>query len=159
MIDWESIGRALQGLPIDCHRWVSKYMSGHFATGNNMQRWHFRSSMLCLHCMALQEDKQHILSCPTPAAQLLWEKSLKELEVWLKEEGTDPSLCEHLMEYLCTWNLPTTDPSEPPPVFSGTRCHQQTIPLGWLGKQEVAGSSRPNIDTILHPEIESLVDS
>jgi len=41
-------------------------------------------------------------------------KSLKELETWLKEEGTDPAQHEHLMEYLCTWTLPTTNPSEPP---------------------------------------------
>jgi len=40
-IDWESIGWAMKELPINRRRWVSKYVSGHFATGKNMQRWKF----------------------------------------------------------------------------------------------------------------------
>jgi len=45
--DWASIGRAMKEIPINRRRWVSKYVSGHFATGKNMQRWKFRTSAQC----------------------------------------------------------------------------------------------------------------
>ncbi len=36
-INWVSIGRAMKELPINWQCWVSKYVSGHFATGKKMQ--------------------------------------------------------------------------------------------------------------------------
>jgi len=91
-IDWESIGRAMQEIPVNQHRWVAKYVSGHFATGKNMCRWQFQSSSQCLRCGDPQEDKHHILNCHAPEARELWEKSLKAIECWLKEEGIDIGL-------------------------------------------------------------------
>jgi len=35
-IDWELIGHAMQEKPINHQHWVSKYISSHFATGQNM---------------------------------------------------------------------------------------------------------------------------
>jgi len=32
-IDWESVRRAMYEIPVNCRRWVTKYISGHFATG------------------------------------------------------------------------------------------------------------------------------
>jgi len=40
-INWTSIGRAMKELPINHQCWVSKYVSGHFTMGKNMQQWHF----------------------------------------------------------------------------------------------------------------------
>ena len=40
-IDWESLGQAMQEIPVNKHCWVAKYVSGHFATGKNMCRWKF----------------------------------------------------------------------------------------------------------------------
>jgi len=65
-IDWESTGRAMQELLVNKLRWVAKYVSGHFATGKNMQRWKFRTSAQCPRCMTQVEDKEHILACPDP---------------------------------------------------------------------------------------------
>jgi len=88
-IDWDSIGRAMQEILVNRRRWVSKYVSGHFATGKNMCRWHFRSSTQCPRCGDPQEDKHHILICHVPEAQELWEKSLKAVKRWLKDKGMD----------------------------------------------------------------------
>jgi len=56
-IDWESIGRAMQELPINRHRWVTKYVSGHFTTGKNMCRWKFCTLMRCPRCDSPEEGK------------------------------------------------------------------------------------------------------
>jgi len=88
-INWESIGRAMKELPINRRCWVSKYVSGHFATGKNMQRWKFRSTAECPRCHDQQEDKHHLLSCPNTTACERWEKAMKELESWLRDENTE----------------------------------------------------------------------
>ncbi len=92
MIDWESIGRAMQEVPVNWQCWVAKYVSGHFAMGKNMCRWKFQTIMQCPRCHAPQEDKQHILTCPALITQELWEKSLKALDLWLQDEATDTTV-------------------------------------------------------------------
>jgi len=62
-IDWESISRAMQELPTHHQHWVSKYVSVHFGTGKNMQRWPFRSSVQYPGCVPQLEDKVHTLTC------------------------------------------------------------------------------------------------
>jgi len=60
-IDWFSLGRVMRSVPLACHRWASKQMSGHFSHGKNMVKWKFRNTALCPRCGAAIEDKSHIL--------------------------------------------------------------------------------------------------
>jgi len=132
-IDWESVRRAMQEIPVNKHRWVAKYVSGHFATGKNMCRWKFRMSMKCPWCDVPKEDKQHILTCPDPEARNLWEKLMKDLYLWLRDEGTDTYLREHLMNYLRSWPLPPST-SNPIPTFVADQeaIGHQYVWDGWL---------------------------
>jgi len=79
-INWESIRRAMQELPIHHQCWVAKYVSGHFATGKNMKWWQFHSLAQCPCCVTQLEDKVHILTCPDTHMQDLWDKSLLEAD-------------------------------------------------------------------------------
>jgi len=80
-----------------------------------MCRWKFCTSSMCPRCNATDEDKQHILTCPAPEARSLWAKQMKAIDLWLRDEGTDPQLREHLMNYLKSWPLaPATLPTSPP---------------------------------------------
>jgi len=119
-IDWESIGRAMKELLINRRRWVAKYVSGHFATGKNMQQWKFRSTAECPRCHDPREDKQHLLSCPDTAARERWEKAMKELESWLRDENTERQLRNQLMAYLRNRNSPNETATTP-----GTPMHAQ----------------------------------
>jgi len=135
-IDWESVGWAMKELPINRRRWVSKYVSGHFATGKNMQRWKFRSTAECPRCHDQQEDKYHLLSCPDTAARERWEKSMKELESWLRDENTDRQIRNQLMGYLRNWNsqdAPETTPGNP--IHTQDDIGKQYIWDGWLSKE------------------------
>jgi len=107
-VDWESIGRAMPKFPVYQQCWASKYISGHFATGKNMQRWQFQTLAKCPQCPELIKDTRHILMCPNPLAHELWGKSLKQLDDWLKSKGTDISIREQLMLALKTWMIPDT---------------------------------------------------
>jgi len=135
-IDWESIRRAMHEILVNHRQWVSKFVSGHFATGKNMYWWKFRTSSLCPRCKATNEDKQHILTCPALEARSLWEKSLKAVDLWLQDEGTDTQLREHLMNYLRSWPLPPTN-SHAPPEFAEDQAdigHQYMMD-GWLSRE------------------------
>jgi len=77
-----------------------------------MHKWKFRTATKCPRCPEPVEDKRHILECPNLAACELWEKSIKQLEEWLKAEGTERSIRKQLMHGLQMWttpeHLPTT---------------------------------------------------
>jgi len=134
--DWASIGRAMKEIPINRRRWVSKYVSGHFATGENMQRWKFRTSAQCPRCQETTEDKTHIMTCPDPNARETWKKSLRAIEMWLKDEQTDKTIREQLLVHLTNWNTTNTPPTNhdstnDPSAESG----KQYIWDGWLQRE------------------------
>jgi len=134
-INWVSIGRAMRELPINWQCWVSKYVSGHFATGKNMQWWKFQSSAQCLRCYKTQEDKNHIMTCPAPEACERWEKSMKAIESWLREENTDKIIREQLLSYLRTWNTPSMTLPEPSnPLENQEEIRKQYIWDRWLSQ-------------------------
>jgi len=125
----------MQEIPVNRRRWVSKYVSGHFATGKNMCQWHFRTSSQCPRCGDMLEDKQHILTCHAPEARELWETSLKAVERWLKDEGTDTMLREHLMDYLRSWSRTSPNPQAAPTyIAEQDAIGQHYIWDGWLSK-------------------------
>jgi len=135
-INWESIGCAMREIPVNQRRWVAKYVSGHFATGKNMCRWQFRSSSQCPRCGDPQEDKNHILNCHAPEARKLWDKSLKALDWWLQDEGTDTSLREHLMDHLRSWSRTAPNPQTAPAyIAEQDEISQHNIWDGWLSKE------------------------
>jgi len=135
-IDWESIGRAMKELPINRRRWVSKYVSGHFATGKNMQRWKFQSTAECPRCHDQQEDKHHLLTCPDTAARERWEKSMKDLDSWLRNENTDRQIRNHLMGYLKNWNSTNATATTPGnPIPTQDDIGKQYIWDGWLSTE------------------------
>jgi len=82
-IDWKSVHRAMREIPLPRRRWVSKFISGHFSHGKNMQRWKFRTTAQCPRCHESLEDKKHILKCPAPEAAELWSTSISHLKQWL----------------------------------------------------------------------------
>jgi len=71
--------------------------------------------------------------CPAPEARTLWEKSQKALDLWLRDEGTNTLLREHLMKYLQSWPLtPTTQNTSPAFVENQDAIGHQYILDGWL---------------------------
>jgi len=135
-IDWESIARAMREIPLNRQRWVSKYVSGHFATGKNMHKWKFRTATKCPRCPEPVEDKRHILECPNPTTRELWEKSIKQLDDWLKVEGTERLIRKQLLHGLRTWTTPEQLLHTPEsPLAAQERLGKQYMWDGWLSTE------------------------
>jgi len=101
-----------------------------------MQRWKFRSTAECPRCHDPREDKQHLLSCPDTAARERWEKAMKELESWLRDENTERQLRNQLMAYLQNWNSPNDTAMTPgTPMHAQEAIEKKHIWDGWLSKE------------------------
>jgi len=103
-IDWFSLGCAMRSVPLGQHQWASKQMSGHFAHGKNMARWHQRLIDKCLQCDQPKEDKSHITQCQQEAATAKWNGALNNLKQCMKAEQSDPQLIELLITELQAWH-------------------------------------------------------
>ncbi len=125
----------MQEIPLNRQRRVTKYVSGHFATGRNMNKWKFRSITKCPRCPEPIEDKQHILECPNTEAQELWEKALKQLDEWLKAEGTERSIREQLIHGLRSWTTPNLQATQNSPLEAQESIGKRYMWDGWLSRE------------------------
>jgi len=125
-VDWTSISQAMMEVWWSRRKWVTKFTSGEFPHGINMQHWHFRISSKCPQCSQEQEDKQHILCCLSELAKKCWMEVLVKLKDWLKLAKTDPQLAEAIIDRLQGWysGEENHSASRRPPFL------QQSV-LGW----------------------------
>jgi len=76
------------------------------------------------------------MTCLAPAARERWEKSLKAIESWLREENTDETIQERLLDYLKTWNIPPTMlPESASPLKHQVESGKQYIWDGWINQE------------------------
>jgi len=112
-VDWQSLGCAIQSIPLSKHRWSTKQMSGHFAHGKNMVRLQQRSTAEFPQCRMTIEDKTHIIRCTQAEATSTWTVAITDLTQWMKDEQTDPQLITALTLGLQAWwqGMPSLDES------------------------------------------------
>jgi len=102
-VDWQSLGCAIQSIPLSKHRWSTKQMSGHFAHGKNMVRLQQRSTAEFPQCRMTIEDKTHIIRCTQAEATSTWMVAITALMKWMKDRQTDPQLITVLTLGLQAW--------------------------------------------------------
>lgn len=102
-IDWDLCGAAFRKLTIPQQRRVTKHASGHFACGRMMKLWQFQDHEECPRCPEPREDAQHVLSCPAPSTNLVWERSMTKLQLWMESATTMPELQVALITRLRQW--------------------------------------------------------
>jgi len=91
-VDWESVEKEMNKLPISKRQWVSKLAASFLPDGKNMQHWGLRNHPKCQRCPCLAEDKVHIFQCPAELAVNQWMKALENLDHWLEMAKTHPQL-------------------------------------------------------------------
>jgi len=127
-IDWSSCQCTMSEIPLHCQRWVSKFISGHFAHGKNMQCWQFHTTTSCPQCTFPIKDKSHILRCPALAAVDKWQSFIKELKSWLWEQNTSPILSKAILASLQAWYQ--DDPSPTASQYASQLLADQNA-IGW----------------------------
>ncbi len=110
-------------------------------------------------CYATQvEDKAHILTCPDKQAWDLWNKSLKQIEDWLKQKGTDTYIQEQLMQTLRTWNLQENIHSDNEHLIQEQENIGKQYIWDGVVDHRMATSTRTDMETTLLMQIQPTVD-
>jgi len=79
LVDWDTIEKVVAGQTITMRRWMTKFTTGFCATGCCMRQTKLRQMADCPRCGHPNEDTNHILQCPHPDAQLLWDMAILQL--------------------------------------------------------------------------------
>ena len=109
-VDWECTRKAMEAVSLPRRHWVAKFESGFCATGRMMKIWKQRVIDNCPCCGAQNETTTHILQCPCSSAQNLWEKSLSNLQQWLRRNKTSPDLTRMVLHILSRWRAGVSVP-------------------------------------------------
>jgi hypothetical protein len=101
-ISWLAMSKAMDNIGAGRRRWVTKLSSGNLGTNKILHKWGQKDTPNCRRCEKI-EDVQHTLQCQHVSSTTIWDTTLKELEQWLQERQTDPSLTKTLISNLAKW--------------------------------------------------------
>jgi len=103
LIDWDSQYKAIKGLGLERRRWVTKFVTNTFGNGKMMKIWGLRESDECPHCGRADEDNRHILTYPSDRAFQRWEKSMGDLNTYMKGKNSKHRVVTLILEALSAW--------------------------------------------------------
>jgi len=132
-VSWPSIAKAHKQGSFPFQKFISKWISEDTATGIVLKLRKKRVHDNCPRCNAPHEHLVHILTCPHPEVRTITADLLVELEAWLTQEDTYPSLTPILVASIRSWLL---DPYEDEPNFLWPSPHLRKAiiaqqQLGW----------------------------
>jgi len=136
LVDWDTIEKVVSSQTITMCCWTTKFSTGFCATGCCMVQMKLRQTADCPCCGHRNEDTSHILQCPHPDAQLLWDTAILQLRGHLYNAETKPGTMEDLSTGIDAWCK-----QEPPPHTLTTAGQAQTsltwnnLVHGFLGKE------------------------
>jgi hypothetical protein len=122
-ICWESIGKATQSQPIGYRRFITKHSAGVCGVNIWRHRWKDREDDACPRC-GLPETSRHVYMCRDIVVINLWRQEISQLEYWLEDHHTSPSITSDII-----FNLTQLSRNEPPRTRSIDEQNQAT--LGW----------------------------
>ncbi len=130
-IDWDLCGEAFSKLSIPKQRRVTKQASGLMACGRMMKLWGLQDHEECPRCPEPREVAQHVLDCPAPSTNIIWELSMTKLQCWIETTNTMPKPQEAIITRLRQWKGVTMH--KPTCPIQHTVCHTigHQDELGW----------------------------
>jgi len=98
---------------INTRQWTTKYVTGFCATGSRIaynKQWPTADCLRYSH----PQETSHILQCPHPETQSLWDSALLQLREQLLQLDTDTGITKDLSAGLDTWRKQAL----PPPAIT-----------------------------------------
>jgi hypothetical protein len=86
-IDWESHHKAMKAFGPRRH-WVTKHFSGWAGSGENMQKWGYRSSAECPRCPE-RESTLHVMRCKSESADDEFWEATESFAEWLVSKTSE----------------------------------------------------------------------
>ena len=101
-IAWDDLDDFLSKKPPMYKLWYGKQGSGYCGTGKWLHRWDNLAEKRCPNCWnrCPTEDANHLNRCTDPGRTNLWRQHLGELEDWMENNWTQPSIQEMVIEFL-----------------------------------------------------------
>ncbi len=136
LVDWDTIEKVVSGQTITMCHWTTKFTTGFCTTGCCMVLMRLRQTADCPRCSHPNKDTSHILQCPHPDAQTLWDTAILQLRGHLYNAETKPGMMEDLSTRIDAWCK-----HEPaPPTLTTARQAQKSLTWnnlvhGFLGKE------------------------
>jgi len=127
-VDWPAIGRAMKGVPRGRRVFVTKHVAGMCGVGKFMKRWKYWNTDQCPRC-GEAEDAPHVWTCSDPGARDIWNKSVDNLDLFLRKQDTDPTLLHIIKVYLQSWQTGVAISYSPPRAFE--QLIQEQSQIGW----------------------------
>jgi len=104
MVDFESAGRAIQGLPKAQQRWVAKSAANFLLHRTNMRQWNLRQEDKRPRCQQEAKNKHHITQCQAQTAQTNWEEAIEQLNHWILSSKMDLGIHQEIIDGLNKWH-------------------------------------------------------
>jgi hypothetical protein len=97
-VDWEIVHGALSSVPRMFQVWACKQVWSIAGTNYETAHW-LDVSPLCPSCMQTPETCSHLLFCSHAGRVEVLHLTIRLLDRWMKQQGTDPDLRDCLYEY------------------------------------------------------------
>jgi len=98
-VDWPSVHGTLNSLPKLFQLWASKHVLDVAGTRKFLS-YQDKRAPTCPSCKKCVEDSAHIVRCEEVGRTAAFEESVKQFEIWLKENDTCEELTRGLVEYM-----------------------------------------------------------
>ena len=106
-IDWDACGRALRRVTATQQLWIPRWLTSFLPTGNRVRFMNTAHTHLCPRCQEAEDHRFHVIRCPHPEAQIIWQQRVQQLDSWLITQHTKPSLRRTIVAILQHWYTQT----------------------------------------------------
>jgi len=100
LVHWEPLDTATRSFPPTLQMCLSKFVSGHSAVATTMFCWKCWDTPSCPLCQSADETTTHVLHCPHALSRETWDQQVTQLQSWLTQSDTAPSIQQCLLRTL-----------------------------------------------------------
>jgi hypothetical protein len=129
LVDWQAVHRSLDDFPEMFRVWASKHMSRFCAVGRMQKICGFWDHSRCPRCQEENETTTHVLLCSGSGANQEWSSRVTNLDLWLAEVDTHPSIHKCIISSLSSRTITTSFASNADQICFSAAADQDLI--GW----------------------------
>ena len=131
-MDWDALERSMQESTIRQRHWISKRAARDCGCNYIRMKQRERIDDNCPSCGGC-ETVLHVITCPSPETSQLWETTIRDLQTWMLDNGTDPFITDSLIQGLHAWRR---DPVGEPTFDDSNLLLDAQSQIGWNGVLE-----------------------
>ena len=118
LIDWKLSKAVMEEASRPRRKFIAKWVTDQLPVGSVQAQRQFQTTATCPRCGYDYEDRRHILDCPQDNARVLWNHSIRTLDMWLRKIGTDPSILRAFSLSITKWHSQFIDETYCPNLVS-----------------------------------------